>query len=147
VSAGGIAILVASIVVPLAVVFTALFVWLRRRMRAAAANLAAVLADEPALRGPEGANYQGCTGGYSQVMGSGQIALTARRLLFQKAVGGLVEVPLAEVTATGEAKVFNRGVVGGRMHLVVHTHRGDVGYLVSDTSAWRQAIEQALPRR
>jgi hypothetical protein len=146
-SGAQIAILAASIVVPLGLGLTGLLVWLRRRMRAAAAGLAAILATEPAVRGPESANYHGCTGGYSQVMGNGQLALTARRLLFQKAVGGLVEVALADVTSTGEAKVFNRKVVGGRVHLVVHTRRGDVGYLVQDTAGWRNAIEQALSRR
>ena len=132
-------------VLVLALVATTLIVWLRHRFRRARAQLAALLADDPALRGPESAIYRGSTGGYSQVLGNGQLALTAHRLLFQKGLGSLVEVHLADVTGVRTAKTFNRGVVGGRTHLIVVTHKGEVGYFVTDLDAWVAAIEAAGP--
>jgi hypothetical protein len=143
VGTGGVVVLVVALVAGLAVIATVLTLWLRSRFRAAAARLAALLVGEPAIRGPEPGVYRGCTAGYSSVDGNGRIALTAQRLLFQKGVGSLVEVRLADVTEVTIQKVFNRSVVGTRTHLVVHTRLGDVGYFVNDTQAWREAVERA----
>jgi hypothetical protein len=44
-------------------------------------------------------------------------------------------------------KVFNRGVVGNRVHLVVHTHHGEVGYFVADPVAGAGAIGAAAAAR
>jgi hypothetical protein len=110
------------------------------RARRARARLAGELARDPAVRGPEPAVYRGSTGGYSQVLGNGQIALTEQRLLFQKVIGGLVIVPRRSITAVSTAKTFNRGVVGGRTHLVVHTRTGDVGFFVTDLDGWVAAL-------
>lgn len=140
----GAVVLVVVLVAAFALLAVLLIVWLRSRFRAAAARLAALLVDEPAIRGPEPGVYRGCTAGYSGVLGNGRIALTAKRLLFQKGVGSLVEVHLPDVTAVTIEKVFNRSVVGTRTHLVVHTRSGDVGYFVNDTDAWRAAIERAV---
>ena len=114
--------------------------WLVSRARRARARLAGELAREPAVRGPEPAIYRGCTGGYSQVMGNGQIALTEERLLFQKIVGGLVVVPRRTISGVSSAKTFNRSVVGGKTHLVVHTHSGDVAFFVTDLDAWTAVL-------
>ena len=129
-----------------AVVVTTLVVWLQRKSRRTRAELAAELATEPTLRGPENGVYRGSTGGYSNVSGNGQIALTAQRLIFRKLVGKGVDVPLATITSVTKAKVFNKSVRGGSQHLVVHTDRGDLGYLVPDTDAWVAAIEDAIKR-
>ena len=142
-SAGALALLVGLPVVALGVAGVLLALWLRAKFRAAAARLAVVLRDEPAVRGPERGIYRGSTGGYSHVFGNGRIALTAHRLLFQKGIGGLVEVRLADVVGVRISKTFNRSVVGNRTHLVVQTRIGDVGYFVDDTEAWRDAIERA----
>jgi len=113
------------------------------RARRARARLAGELAREPAVRGPEPGIYRGSTGGYSQVMGNGQIALTEQRLLFQKVVGGLVVVPRRTITGVSTAKSFNRSVVGGRTHLVVHTSSGDVAFFVTDLDGWVATLAPA----
>jgi hypothetical protein len=143
-AASDLVVIIGVPVVGAGLIATGLIVWLRGRIRAARARLAAELAAEPAVRGPESGIYRGSTGGYSNVFGNGQIALTARRLLFQKTVGSLVAVDLANVTGVRTDKVFNRSVVGGRVHVIVQTHTGDVGYFVNDTDAWKQAIERAV---
>lgn len=130
-------------VVAAGIIATGLIVWLRGRVRASRARLAAELAAEPTLRGPESGIYRGSTGGYSNVFGNGQIALTTRRLLFQKTVGSLVAVDLSAITGVRTDKVFNRSVVGGRVHLIVQTRTGDVGYFVNDTEAWKRATSAA----
>jgi hypothetical protein len=142
-SPGSLALVIGVPVVALGVAGLLLAMWLRARFRTAAARLTAVLADEPAVRGPERGIYRGSTGGYSNVFGNGRIALTAKRLLFQKGVGGLVEVQLADVVGVRISKTFNRSVVGNRTHLVVQTRIGEVGYFVDDTDGWRAAIERA----
>jgi hypothetical protein len=139
------------LVIGLPVVIVAAFVlvlvtWLRGKSRTARAQLAEELAAEPALRGPESAVYRGSTGGYSNVSGNGQFALTRNRLIFRKIVGKGVDIPLRSVSGVSKAKVFNKSVRGGSEHLVVHTHTGDVGYLVVDTDAWVAAIEAAIRR-
>ncbi len=133
---------VVLVVVGAAVVLAAagLTAWLVSRARRARARLAGELAHDPAVRGPEAAIYRGCTGGYSQVRGNGQLALTEQRLLFQKVVGGLVVVPRRTISGTSTAKVFAGGVVGGRTHLIVHTRTGDVGFFVTDLDAWVAAL-------
>ena len=63
----------------------------------------------------------GTTGNYPQVLGNGVIALTASRVLFRKLVGKGFDVPLATVREVRVRKVFNHGVVGGSVHLVLVT--------------------------
>jgi hypothetical protein len=138
-----------AILLPLGLVLiglAVLFVWLRGRVRRAHAEMAAELAREPALRGPEPAIYRGSTGAYSHVNGNGVIALTPQRLIFRKVVGAGVEVPTAAITGITTAKTFNRSVVGGRTHLVVHTATGDVAFFVQDLSAWTAALDAARRR-
>lgn len=139
----GVALAVGVPLLVIALGVTVLVTWLRGKSRATRAALAAELAAEPALRGPESAVYRGSTGGYSNVSGNGQIALTAQRLIFRKLVGKGVDVPLRSISEVSKAKVFNKSVRGGQEHLVVHTSRGDVGYLVPDTDAWLAAIDDA----
>lgn len=139
-------VLVASIAGPLLVLGALLTFVLTRKARTGREWLSAELRDDPAIRGPERAVYRGSTGGYSQVDGNGQLALTRSRLLFRKTVGGAVEVPLAEVTEVRAQKTFRRSVVGDKVHLVVRTHRGEVGYFVADLDAWIAAISAAVPR-
>ena len=136
--------LVLSIVLPLLAVAAVLLVVLRRKATSRRAELQHILDTEPALRGPESGIYRGSTGGYPKVLGNGLIVLTAQRLLFRKLVGVGIDVALRDVTGVRTQKVFNGGVVGNRMHLVVSTRTGDVGYFVNDNEAWTAAINAAL---
>jgi hypothetical protein len=136
--------LVLSILLPLLAVAAVLVLVLRRKAASRRAELQRVLDTEPALRGPESAVYRGSTGGYPKVLGNGLIVLTAQRLLFRKLVGIGIDVALADVTGVRTQKVFNGGVVGNRVHLVVSTRHGEVGYFVKDNDAWLAAINAAL---
>ena len=145
-SAIQIVILVGSILIALAIVLAVLIVWLRRKSSAARTRLSAELAIEPPIRGPEAGVYRGSTGSYPQVAGNGQIALTQRRLIFRKAVGVGVDVPLAAINGVRTAKSFNRSVVGGRIHLVVQTRAGEVAYFVSNTEEWADSTVRSGSR-
>ena len=68
-------------------------------------------------------------------------------MIFRKATGGRVDVALADVSRVDQQKVFNRGVVGNRIHLVLHTSHGDVGYFVADPAAGLPPIGGAARRR
>ena len=68
--------------------------------------------------------------------------LTRRRLLFRILIGTGVDIPLGEITGTREAKMF-AGSATGRVHLIVQTTQGEVGFFVEDNAAWIAAIEQA----
>jgi hypothetical protein len=80
-------LLIAAILALLAAILVPLAVLLSRRTRRAHAQMAAELATEPALRGPEKAVYRGGTAAYPKVDGNGLISLTERRLLFRGARG------------------------------------------------------------
>jgi hypothetical protein len=138
----GLIVLLAAILVVLGGSGLVFGLWLHRKGVAGRAELDTELASEPAVRGPERGIYRGSTGSYSKVLGNGTIVLTARRLIFRKATGRRVDVALADVLRVDQQKVFNRGVVGNRIHLVLHTHHGDVGYFVGDLEGWTAAIKK-----
>src|SRR5829696_4853808 len=129
----------------LALVTVLLVVLLRRRGRRVGASLAAELAGEPALRGPEKALYRSGSAGYPKVKGNGMIALTRQRLLFRMLIGSDLDIPIEEITELRESKRFQGGVVGGHVHLIVQTATGEVGFFVEDNAAWIAAITRAAP--
>lgn len=135
------------VAIVLATILLSVIMWFSRRVKRAKDEMAAALAGEPALRGPEPGVYRGSTGAYSHVSGNGQIALTATRLIFRKILGKHVDVPLAAIISVSTAKTFNGSVRGGHTHLVVHTRTGDLGYYVTDLDGWVVAIEGALKSR
>jgi hypothetical protein len=145
-SAGGVVLLVVSIVAVVGGAVLVLVLWLYRKSGAVRARLADELATEPAVLGPEPGVYRGSTGAYPHSFGNGHIVLTARRLMFRRLVGAGVDVDLAHITDVTTQKVFNRSVVGTRVHLVVHTPTGDVGYFVKDNDAWIAAIRATAPQ-
>jgi hypothetical protein len=135
-------ILLALVAISLVVLFT----WIRRRARQARGALATELTTDPALRGPESALYRGGSGPYPRVKGNGFIALTRERLVFRIMVGKSVAVPLAEITGLREDKWFRGARTGGRVHLIVETAEGELGFFVADNAAWIAAIEAARAR-
>jgi hypothetical protein len=89
----------------------------------------------------EGCVYRGGSGSYSAVRGNGSAALTSGRLVVRKGTGGVIEVPLDQITGAHEAKVFLGSVVGNRVHLVVETDSGaEIGLFVDDNSRWLAAL-------
>jgi hypothetical protein len=141
----GVVLLVLGILALVAVLLVAVVTLLRRRSRGVAAELAAELAAEPPLRGPEQALYRSGSAGYPKVKGNGMIALTRRRLLFRMLIGSDLDIAVEEITGLREARTFQGAVVGGRVHLIVQTAAGEVGFFVEDNAAWIAAIARAAP--
>lgn len=133
-------VLVASIIVPVGVALTVLITMLVRKNRALHRDLDAELASAAVVLGPESAVYQGTTGDYPRVKGNGLLALTTDRLVFRKLLGKGIDVERARITGVRVAKSFNRSVVGGRVHLVVATPSGELGFIVTDTDEWVRAL-------
>jgi hypothetical protein len=131
-----------SVLAPLILILGPITVLVVRRRRTVRAELAALLATEPALRGPEGALYRGGTGPYPKVKGNGALVLTRRRLWFRILIGTSLDIPIEEITGTREAKRFH-GAATGRLLVIVQTAQGEAGFLVDDNAAWIAAIEQA----
>ena len=52
-------------------------------------------------------------------------------------------MPRRTITGVSTAKSFNRSVVGGRTHLVVHTSSGDVAFFVTDLDGWVTTLASA----
>jgi hypothetical protein len=140
-------ILVGGTLVLLAVILVPIFVLVRRHMRRVAARIAADLASEPPVRGPESALYRGGTGSYPKVSGNGKLLLTSRRLIFRIAIGTDVVLALVEIEEVRESRVWLRSVRGGSTHVVVRTPAGEAGFIVDDTAGWIAAIESAAPAR
>lgn len=140
-------VLVVGILAALALIGIPLIAWLRRRSRAATAQLAAELADEVVLRGPEKGSYRGATAaGFPAVKNTGVIALTQRRLIFTTLTGTTIEVPLQTITGAREATVFKGSVVGGQTHLIVQTAAGEIGfYVFSGIGEWVAALDAVTP--
>lgn len=142
-------LLIAAILVLEALIWIPVLAWLRRK----SSLLAESLKDSVALSGdrfiiePEGALYRGGTGTYSRVKGNGVIALTDRRLIFKKLVGGDIEIPLGSVEKVSESKWFLRSYRSGRLHLILHLRDGsEVGFIIKNHDAWMRALESAVPQ-
>jgi hypothetical protein len=126
-----------------AAIWIPLLLWIRSRSRRweAAFRHDLMMSGEGIERGPESAYYAGGSSGYSRVRGNGVIVLTHRRLLFRKATGGLIEVPLNEVAELRESKTFLRSWRGGRPYLIVRLVSGaEAGFMVTDHLAWMAAL-------
>lgn len=138
----GVILLVVFILAALGLMLGAVIVFVGRRSRRAAAELAAELADEAPVIGPEKAVYRGGSGPYPKIKGNGLIVLTPRRLIFRILIGTSLEIPCAQITGVREGKRFGRAVVGGHMHLIVATPSGEVGFFVADRAAWLAALSR-----
>jgi hypothetical protein len=136
----GAILLVVFILAVLGLLLLAVIRFANGRSRRIEAELAAELADETPLIGPQKAVYRGGSGPYPKVKGNGLMVLTRRRLIFRILVGTSLEIPCAEITGVREGKRFRHAVVGDQMHLIVATASGEVGFFVGDTVAWRAAL-------
>src|SRR5690349_2180620 len=74
----GVILLVVGILAVVLLMLVPILGWARRRSRRIEAELAAELAGEPPLIGPEKASYRGGSGPYPKVKGNGVIVLTER---------------------------------------------------------------------
>ncbi|APE18941.1 hypothetical protein [Mycolicibacterium pallens] len=139
-----IVLLVVGIAVVLGLVAGVIVLIYRGKYRSAAAQLESELAVETIVRPFEKGNYRGATApGYPSVKNNGRIALTRRRLVFLTLTGTTISVPLDAITGLRLAKVFKGSVAGGWTHLVVRTAGGEIGFYVTDTATWLQALGEA----
>ena len=128
-------------------VWVPIIMWMRRRSRAAAAELTVAIEAETVIRPPESGTYRGATAqGYPTVKNTGVIALSRQRLVFLTLTGKLIEIPLTAITGLRESKAFKGSLVGGRTHLLVGTASGEIGFFASDTAAWINAITSVCPQ-
>ncbi|MGH7330034.1 MAG: hypothetical protein ACREJX_16940 [Polyangiaceae bacterium] len=134
--AGGVAGLQAAIWIPF------IMIWSKKRAEFDARfERERAESGEKILRGPEKGVYNGSTQNYGSVKGNGRMWLTDKRIVFCKMTGGVVEIPLANVRGTREAKVFLRSISAGYMHFIVDTaDRAEVGFYVSDNAAWARDL-------
>ncbi len=140
-------LIVVGVLIVLALVWIPVVVWLRRRGRVAAGQLAADIEGETVVLAPEKGSYRGATApGYPVVKNTGMIALTSRRLVFRTLTGNVIEVPADAITGVREATVFKGSVVGGQKHLIVQTAVGEIGfYVFSGTASWVAALSTPTP--
>ncbi len=120
--------------------------WLKRRSVRASAELTEQMtgAGEVIKHGPAPGLYRGASFGYSRVSGNGTAILTNRRLLFRKVTGGLIDVPLDQVTGLREDKWFLSAYRSGRLHTILRLASGDeVGFIFQDHAGWMDALRDA----
>ena len=135
-------LLLAGIAAIQACIWIPIILWMRRRQRAAQARLTSEMLAENIIRPPEKAVYEGATApGYPGVKNNGVIALSGRRLAFVTVTGKLIEIAAGEIRGVHEAKWFKGSRVGGKTHLIVEVHSGEVGFFVTDNAAWTSAIK------
>jgi hypothetical protein len=136
-------LLIAAILIVEALIWIPVLFWLRRRSTQLAESMRqeALLSGERFVIEPESALYRGGTGGFSFVKGNGVIALTDKRVLFRKAVGGPIEAPLSEIADVSENKWFLRSYMNGRTHVILHLRDGrQIGFFVGDHEKWMDAL-------
>jgi hypothetical protein len=142
VTTGEIVLLVVGILLAQVLLWIPILYWLKRRLlRVAAALIEEVAAaGERVVRGPDPGLYRGGSGGRSRVKGNGVAVLTDRRLVFRKAIGAAVDVPVADIVAVREAKWFLRSYVG-KMHVVLTLRDGaEVGFILHEHAAWMDLL-------
>ena len=129
--------------------FVFLIRWAKSRMQ----ERKQALVDEIAQSGekivlePESALYRGGTESYSRVKGNGVIALTSKRLMFQKLIGGEVEVRIADIVSIAEDKWFLGAYQNGRQHLILELKDGSkVGFMVNNHTHWMEAVRETLAK-
>ena len=139
----GFYLVVALIVVPLLVLSAVLLRVVRRRARSAGQALAAELAADPPVLGPEQVVARPVAGEVPPVAGNGVLALSPSRLFFRTSTGAGLDVPIGDVTGVRLAESVDGRAEPGRIHVVVSTAAGERAFLVEDGHRWRKAIEKA----
>ncbi len=95
------------------------------------------LVDERIERGPERASLRGAT---TRRFRKGQRALTERRLVFYRTVGGPLALTRAEIAGSRLEK-WSRHARSIGPHLVVKTTAGDeYGFMVRDPDGWIKGL-------
>jgi hypothetical protein len=141
-------VLILILAVLVLLVIPLLWMLARRSRGAFLARLQRLDPGETIRLGPQRGSYRGGTGPYSKVKCDGWIALTDRRLLFGKMIGGPVEIDLAKVRSAEVSRWFRHAARLGRDHLVLHlTDGNDVAFYVTDNDTWQRHIGDALAAR
>jgi len=138
--------LVGGILLFNAVLWGGIILWFRSR----GAKSRAAFADEIARTGErlvialEMGNYAGGTGDFSKVGGTGLIALTDRRVWFQKLTGGVVEIPVTRLVGAHVTKSWRSQRRAGRQFLVLSTReQSELAFSLTDASRWMGALQGA----
>lgn len=98
---------------------------------------------ETLVLGPESGLYCGSNAGHGQVRGNSIVALTNKRLLVRRLVGGPIEVRSQEIAGVRETRWFLGAARGNRMHLVFRLPGGgELGVMMDKQThaAWLQDL-------
>ena len=134
-------VLVAVAIAVVVVVLSLLLyrVWLRRL----AADLKRILEQSGAilLVGPEIGFYQGMIRRIISTETYGVIALTDRRLVFRRPIGGNIDIPLSQIAEISENKWFAGNYRGGYKFLILKLADGtEKAFQVKHHDGWMQAL-------
>ncbi|MFZ1985968.1 MAG: hypothetical protein WAU91_16235, partial [Desulfatitalea sp.] len=138
-------LLVAGIFLIQAMVWIAVFRWVKMKTEALKSHISAQASGgtEGFVIGPKSALFRGSDARFGNVKGNGVICLTENRLLFEKLTGQRIELNRAEIVSTTVEKSFKGKLsfgTGGR-HLVITTKDGNrIGFLVRDAETWSEKI-------
>jgi hypothetical protein len=137
-------LLVFGILVLVAGVQAAIWIPILRKLRRMPGELSAELthSGERVVLGPDRAVYRGSDDrNYSIVKGNGVVALTDKRIVFRKAIGKPLEVPISAIEGIRESPTFLRSWANGRQHLILKLRSGgEVGFFVPSNREWIGAL-------
>jgi hypothetical protein len=143
-----IVLLIGAVIGIVVVVNLAIWIPVRRRLRAQPAQLRAELAaaGDHIVLGPEPGIYRGGTAtGYPKSGGNGTIALSDKRLAIRRAVGGPIDIPIGQIGRVRKDRWFRSGARMGQEHVIVGLESGgEVGFYVRDADQWVAALQQAV---
>ena len=93
------------------------------------------------LFGPELGFYQGMIRGIVSTKTYGVIALTDRRLVFRRPIGGNIDIPLSQIAEISENKWFAGNYRGGHKFLILKLADGtEKAFQVKHHDGWMQAL-------
>ena len=99
---------------------------------------------EALLAGPDSGLYQGGSS-YVSLKTQGVMALTDRRLIFRKPIGGDIEIPLSQITGVSENTWFQGNYRSGKPWLILSLATGgDVAFMVGEHDHWFREIESRI---
>jgi hypothetical protein len=138
-------LLVAGVLLIQAIVWLALFRWMKRNTK----TLMSTMSHQPTGTGdrivfaPTPALYRGADARFGNVKGNGVICLTENALCFEKLTGQRIVIDREEIVQATVETTFKGKVsfgTGGK-HLVIRTRDGNrVGFLIKAAEAWRDTL-------
>lgn len=126
-----------------------LFVLIKRKMEIAKDEIIRMiqLSGDKVKIPPERGSFRGATNKLGRIKSDGIIALTDKKLIFQKALSAVFEIDLADVVEITTDAKFLGAWRAGATHLILNLINDErVGFYVADLEKWKNELSSLLKK-